>query len=269
MNKPPILSPALRASAACRVFVIGLAAWLAVTAAAQAQTLSQAPAQPQTAVPPSPQAQAAVAPLLTEQIQQFVDSASRSAMSAGRVEVTVGQLDPRLKLAACERVEPYLPNGTRLWGKAHIGLRCVQGPTPWNVYLPITVKVYGRALVATANLAAGSALGAADMAEGEVDLPGEPGMVFAPERAQALVGRTLLRPLTAGQGLRSSQLKIRQWFAAGDIVRITAVGAGFSAQGSGEALNAGVEGQTARIRTEGGRIVTATPVGDREVELVL
>src|ERR1700690_4642205 len=39
-----------------------------------------------------------------------------------RVEVVLGQLDPRLHLAACARVEPYLPTGVRLWGKARIGL---------------------------------------------------------------------------------------------------------------------------------------------------
>ena len=88
------------------------------------------------------------------------DSSNRSARSrsasgdsappAGvtRVEVLVGQLDPRLRLAPCERIEPYLPPNTRLWGKSRIGLRCAQGPSHWNVFLPITVKAYGRALVA-------------------------------------------------------------------------------------------------------------------------
>ena len=66
---------------------------------------------------------------------------------AARVEVVVGQLDPRLHLAPCERIEPYLPPNVRLWGKSRIGLRCTQGRTAWNVYLPIIVKVWGRALV--------------------------------------------------------------------------------------------------------------------------
>src|SRR5664279_4879086 len=77
---------------------------------------------------------------------------------AARVEVEVGQLDPRLHLAACERIEPYLPPNVRLWGKSRIGLRCKEGRVAWNVYLPIVVKVWGRALVLPAGAAAGSVI---------------------------------------------------------------------------------------------------------------
>src|SRR5438309_6257337 len=58
-----------------------------------------------------------------------------TAAGGARIEVVVGQLDPRLRLAPCERIEPYLPPGVRLWGKSHIGLRCKEGRTAWNVYL--------------------------------------------------------------------------------------------------------------------------------------
>ena len=34
----------------------------------------------------------------------------------------MGSLDPRLKLAPCNQVEPHLPAGTRLWGRSRIGL---------------------------------------------------------------------------------------------------------------------------------------------------
>jgi hypothetical protein len=44
-----------------------------------------------------------------------------------RMEVEVGALDRRLTLAPCAQVEPYLPAGSRLWGKTRVGLRCVQG----------------------------------------------------------------------------------------------------------------------------------------------
>src|SRR6185437_12717842 len=70
--------------------------------------------------------------------------ANTPATGGLRVELEIGSLDPRLHLAPCQRIEPYLPTGMRLWGKARIGLRCREGAVPWNVYLPITVKVYGR-----------------------------------------------------------------------------------------------------------------------------
>lgn len=203
---------------------------------------------------------------LRKQLQQLALKSSQSALpGVQRVDIEVGQLDPRLRLAACQRVEPYLPTGTRLWGKARIGLRCVQGPTPWNVYLPITVKVYGMAWVATNTLAAGAVLSAADLSQSEVDWAEESAaIVTEPEQA---LGRTLMRRITAGQGVRLTDLRPRQWFAAGDVVKVVAIGPGFAISGSGEALSHGLEGQTVRVRTEGGRVISGQAAGDRRVEI--
>ncbi|HEY2187730.1 MAG TPA: flagellar basal body P-ring formation chaperone FlgA, partial [Caldimonas sp.] len=182
-------------------------------------------------------------------------------------EVVVGQLDPRLHLAPCDRIEPYLPPGIRLWGKTRIGLRCKEGRTLWNVYLPIVVKVWGRALVVPAGATAGSVLADADLAEADVDLAEE----FTPaivERS-AVVGRTLAQTLRPGQAVRQGHIKLRQWFTAGEEVKVVAAGDGFALESSGQALTNGIEGQPARVRTEGGRIVTGVATGERRLELTL
>ena len=83
------------------------------------------------------------------------------------------------------------------------------------------------------------------------------------------VGRVLTRPLTAGRGLRQTDLKPRMWFAAGDSVKVLASGPGFSVSGNGQALTPGIEGQTARVRTDNGQVVSGTPVGTHVVELSL
>ena len=200
-------------------------------------------------------------------VQQFTLDAARHAAPGRRVEVQVGALDARLKLAPCERTEPYLPNMARLWGYSRIGLRCTQGPVAWNVFVPVTVKVFGPAFVAAAPLPAGRLLTPADLAQAEVDLADEPSSAITD--TQAALGRTLLRPLAAGQALRQAHLKARQWFAAGDEVRVVARGAGFSAVASGQALTPGIEGQAARVRIESGRIVTGSPVAPGAIDLTL
>ncbi len=208
---------------------------------------------------------------LEQQVRQIALAGSQNSQTtqpgAPRIEVEVGRLDPRLRLAPCEQVQPYIPEGARMWGRSRIGLRCLQGPTKWNVYLPITVKVFGRALTATSALAAGSVLGAADLAVAEIDLA-EDHSATVP-RAELAVGRTLARALQPGQGLRQSHLKARQWFAAGETVTVLAQGEGFSVAGEAQALNPGIEGQPVRVRTESGRILTGQPVGERRVELGL
>jgi flagella basal body P-ring formation protein FlgA len=208
----------------------------------------------------------ALAASLVDQVRSLaLDKAT--APGAGRVEVVVGQLDPRLHLAPCERIEPYLPPNVRLWGKSRIGLRCTQGRTAWNVYLPIAVKVWGRALVVPAGAAAGSVLADSDLADAEVDLAEEFTPVFVDKKL--VVGRTLGQPLRPGQAVRQAHIKSRQWFAAGETVKVVAVGDGFALEGVGQALTNGIEGQPAKVRTESGRVVTGVATADRRLELTL
>ena len=205
---------------------------------------------------------------LEQQVRELaLSGATPGAAGAPRVEVGVGQLDPRLRLAPCQHVEPYLPDGMRLWGKSRIGLRCTQGTAKWNVYLPITVRVFGTALVARNGVSAGAVLAADDLAQAEVDLAEDNSPALA--NTNLAVGRTLTHALKAGQSLRQSHLRARQWFAAGETVTVLAQGDGFSVAGEAQALNPGIEGQPVRVRTESGRVLTGLPVGDRRVELSL
>lgn len=202
--------------------------------------------------------------LLQQQAKQFANSSLRAGQGR-RVEIEVGTLDPRLRLAPCDQIEPYLPANARLWGRSRIGIRCLNGPTRWNVYLPVTVKVFAPALVATRALPAGTTLAEGDLAQAEVDLAEDTSnALFQPALA---IGRTIDRPLPAGRSLRQSHLKPRQWFAAGEVVQVVAQGPGFRVAGEGQALTPGTEGLPVRIRTESGRILTAQAVGERRVEV--
>jgi flagella basal body P-ring formation protein FlgA len=200
------------------------------------------------------------------QIQQLAQQASAGMPAGTRVEVEVGTLDPRLKLAACARITPYLPTGMRLWGRAQVGLRCTEGAR-WSVYLPVTVKVFAKAWTVNQPLALGTVVSAAHLQLDEVDIAAEPSPVIL--QAQAAIGRPLARALRPGQVLRDADLKPRQWFAAGDTVRIVSVGAGFAISADGQALSNGIEGQPIKVRTEGGRVVIGRATGARQVEVTL
>ena len=194
-------------------------------------------------------------------------AAAAVAPAGARIEVAAGTPDARLQLAPCERVEPYLPPLGRAWGRTRVGLRCVEGAVRWNVFVPMTVKVWAPALVGGAALPAGAAVDPATLRRAEVDWAAEPSPVVTD--ADDAAGRTLVRALAPGEPLRQAHLRQRQWFAAGDTVKIVAQGAGFAVSGEGQALTNGVEGQPARVRTEGGRIVTGRANGDRRIEVPL
>jgi flagella basal body P-ring formation protein FlgA len=195
-------------------------------------------------------------------------SAATAAQTQGvRVEVKVGKLDPRLRLAPCQHIDTYLPPGLPVWGATRIGLRCTQGTKLWNVSIPIQVSVYAQATVLKGALAAGSVLDASQLTQAEVDIAAAPGAAVSDP--MLAVGRTLQRSLAAGATLRQNDLKPRQYFAAGETVRVNAVGPGWSVVTEGQAIGAGIEGQSVHVRTEGGRLLTARPTGDRQVEVAL
>lgn len=238
-------------------------AWVRWLLAALAALLAPAGAWAQAPAAPPRGVDAALA----RQVRELAQAASRAAVPGMRVEIELGELDPRLKLAPCQLVEPYLPSGTRLWGKARIGLRCLQGPTRWNVYLPVTVQVFAPTLVATRALPVGSPLAAEDFVLAEADIAADPSPAV---RMPALAaGRTLARPLAAGEPLHQRDLRARQWFAAGETVRVVAQGDGYSVAGEALAMSPGIEGQAVRIRTESGRILSGVAVAERQVEIAL
>lgn len=203
--------------------------------------------------------------------RQWLDQAVSGIQSSGatplRMEVSVGALDSRLRLASCSRVEPYIPVGTRLWGRTRLGLRCIEGMGRWNVFLPVTIKAIGRAWVMRRDVTPGTVLGEADVMEAEVDWAEEPNPIIADPALW--VGQVAVRNLMTGQALRQNMVRPAQVFQAGAQVRIVAQGTGFQITSDGQAVSPGVVGQVARVRMDNGRVMSGTVLDARTVKLEL
>lgn len=254
INCPPLHPlPRLRRAA------LAAAALLVVVVGARAQATPAVPAD-------SPLSEA-----MRVELQRLAQEAALvlwgQATPAPRVEVVVGKLPAQLKLAPCGQVVPYLPNGVRPLGRSRLGLRCTQGTTRWNVFVPVTVKLWAPSLVANGALPAGTLLEARHLQTAEVDLAERPDPAIG--QIDLATGRTLQRSLSSGEALRQADLRARQLFAAGDTVRIVAIGAGYAISSEGQAMGPGLEGQSARVRTDSGRIITGTATAVRRVEVAL
>lgn len=184
----------------------------------------------------------------------------------GRVEVSIGSLDERLKLGPCGRVEPYIPAGVRLWGRAQIGLRCTEG-SRWSVFLPVEIKVFGQALVATRALAFGQPVSADDVRLEEVEFTKEPGMAITDPRQ--LEGKNTARNINPGQVLRQEYFRAPPAIGAGDSVKVVYTGDGFNISTSGRAIGNAAEGQPVRVQTDAGRVVQGIARAGRVVEMRL
>lgn len=197
---------------------------------------------------------------MIESIQKVVEA---SVSSKGRIEIKVGELDPRLQLAPCQRAEPVLAPGTRFWGRSHITIRCVAG-AQWSILVPVTVSVFGDALVARANLPLGATPQPADFELMSIDLTREnASWVSDPEQ---LKGRSLARAVTAGQPLRTDQLKVTPTVQQGDQVKVRVPGSGFLITTDAVAMAAAGPGQSVRLRTESGKVISGR-VQDGYVEV--
>lgn len=198
-------------------------------------------------------------------LDQAVAEVQSAAATPLRMEVNVGTLDSRLRLAHCARVEPYLPPGTRLWGRSRLGLRCADGVSKWNVFLPITIKAVGRAWVLRRDVPPGTVLGLDDVMEAEVDWAEEPSPIVAD--AAQWVGQVAVRSLGTGQALRQNMVRAAQVFQAGAQVRVVAQGTGFQITADAQAMSPGIVGQLARVRMDNGRVMSGTVLDARTVKL--
>lgn len=201
--------------------------------------------------PPQPVAARQQSGPIREAIEQFLHD--QSVGLPGKVSISVGNIDPRLNLASCAALLPFLPNGSRAWGKTSVGVRC-NVPSPWVIYVPATVRVQGDYYSASAPMSQGQTVTENDIMKTQGDLTSLPAGVIT-DPAQA-VGRTLTRSVQAGAPMRSDGLKSQQAVFQGQMVRVVSNGPGFSVSTEGRAITSGAEGQMVQARTNSGQVVS-------------
>lgn len=182
----------------------------------------------------------------------------------GEVKVEAPALDARLQLPGCAQLEAFLPGGTRLWGRAVVGVRCLR-PEPWSVLVPVTVRVMGEAVFAARPLARGRPLEATDLDIQRVDLASLPAGVLS-DPALAL-GRVPGVSVQAGLPLRAEMLRGATAVSTGQDVRILFVGDGFTVSSQGRSLGSGSVGDTLQVRSASGRVVRGVITGPGVVEV--
>jgi len=203
---------------------------------------------------------------LQEQVRMHAlrEAAAAAGGTQSRIEVVVGDIDARLPLAACTKAEVFQTGGARFWGRAFASVRCIAGAS-FSTNVAVTVRVFGPALIAARPLAAGAPVQADDVRVAEVEWTREAQGV-ATTIAQ-LDQRVLARPIASGQPIALSALRAPQVIGQGEPVRLIGRGNGFSISAEGIALASAVAGQTVRVRTDAGKILTGVARAGRQVEV--
>lgn len=179
---------------------------------------------------------------------------------AVQVEISVGRLDGRLRLPACQApLETELPPGSRPLGAVAVGVRCT---TPgWSLFVPARVTVSRPVVIMAVSRPRGATLSAADLATEVRDLSTLPaGYLTDPAE---LVGMQLRRPLQARAVLLPSVAAPPELVRRGERVTLQAAGGAIAVQVEGEALRSGALGERVQVRNLATRrVVEGTVSGE-------
>lgn len=204
----------------------------------------------------APQDHASLKSAVTSFVQQ------QTAGLPGKVTYNVDEIDKRIALRACSKIEAFLPAGSQLIGRVSIGVRCneVNG---WSIYIPVQIKISRELIISARPLALGQLLHAEDIARQTTETTQNVGITDAAQ----VIGKVLRYSVAAGYIMRDDMLRAPYNVKQGQTVQLSVQGAGFSLSSSGVALNNASEGETVQIRTFSGRIVSGIAGEDGIVKI--
>jgi flagella basal body P-ring formation protein FlgA len=183
---------------------------------------------------------------------------------SGQKIINVGKIDSRLNLAACAQPEPFLPTGSRAWGKTTVGVRCTS-PTQWTIYIQVEIKIIADYIVTTTQISQGQQIQTSNLTKLRGDLSYLPSDVVIDE-TQA-IGKTANISLRSGVALRMDSLRNQLAVQQGQAVRLISTGPNFQVATEGQALSNASEGQAVQVRTLSGQVIRGTAKSSGIVEV--
>jgi len=182
----------------------------------------------------------------------------------GKVNFSVGTVDPQLNLPACPALEPFVPPGGRLWGNTSVGIRC-NGLNPWIIYVPAEIRVTADVVHSARPLAQNQPIGESDVTMQKADLTLLPVGILTD--VNRVLGKTLTSSIGGGQPLRLDMLRSPTVIQQNQSVKLMVQGRGFNVSAEGRALTAVTEGQPVQVRVQSGRVVSGVARSGGIVEM--
>jgi len=179
----------------------------------------------------------------TEYLQQL------SLSQPGEADISVTPVDSRLNLSECQALVPFLPTGSKAWGKTTVGVRCT-APSAWTIYLRANVQITAEYYVAAHSLSKGQILAIEDLSKIKGEISNLPiGFISNPDQA---IGKAIQSSVSSGTLLRVDSLKSPAVVQQGQSVRVISIGNGFQVATDAQAITNASEGQIAKARTANG-----------------
>ena len=193
------------------------------------------------------------------------DQFSKSKISP---EISVGTLDPRLKLPICENeLNAFSPQGSATFGSGTVGIRC-KGTKPWTIYVPVKVTGYTNVVVIARNVKRGHILSRHDLVYEKRELSRLHNGYYL--SINELIGKQLKRPLMRNNIIYQHATEEPDLIKRGQDVMLTAATNGISVEIKAKALSDGKMGQRIRVKNlSSKRVVEGVVIGSHAVKISL
>jgi len=198
--------------------------------------------------------------LIKDAVTAFVEQ--HTADLPGKVTVKVDEIDRRISLPECGKLEVALPAGGKLIGRTAVRVRCNEA-RGWSISVPVQVRVSANLFISTRALPMGYTLREDDLATQPTETSQSGGITDAKQ----VVGKVLRHGIAAGQVLREDMLRPPYSIVQGQVVQLIVRGNKFSIRNEGVALNNASEGQLVKVRTSSGRSLSGIAGADGMVEI--
>jgi len=206
----------------------------------------------------------AVESFLEERVQEYLLDTNLNA----RHETSVNALDPRLRLAACDKPLTLAQQGDPTpIGRLSVKVRC-EGSSPWTIFVPAQVKLYRPVVIALQPLLRGTLLDNSNVALVERDV-GSLNQGYLTS-LDTVLGAKLKRQVMSDQPLAPAFLEQAELVHKGEQVVINARTSSFNIRMQGEALSDGAKDEEIRIRNlSSNRVIRGRVVDQGQVEVAL
>jgi len=184
-----------------------------------------------------------------------------------RVDIEISNLDPRLRIHACESpLDTRLNQQQRPIGRVTVRVECHDAHASWTRHVPAMIRVYTPVLISARALQRGEILGSADLQMQEMELSAI--RQTALRSADEAAGMQTRRTVPAGTAMTAEMLTPAILVERGDSVTITAERGGISIRQQGVAMQNGEMGGRISVRnTSSDRVVQAVVIGNGQVSV--
>lgn len=186
----------------------------------------------------------------------------QTASMPGKTSYRVDEIDRRINLPQCGKIEVFLPDGSHLIGNTSVGVRCSE-KNGWSIFVPVQIKISLDLLISARKLPPGHTLQQDDLSTQTTEIT-QAGGITEPGQA---IGKVLRYGIAAGQILREDMLRPPYSIIQGQAVKLLIQSRGFSISSTGVALNNASEGQAVKVRNNAGIVVTGIAQTSGVVEI--